>query len=126
MNILVVDDSRLARKRVKNNLEEAQIEHVFFEAGDGLEALEIMRKEPIYLVVTDVEMPRMNGLELIEEIRKSDVDIEIIVISSVVNPSIVKIIKSDKKTNFIKKPFNFEVFKSALEKIDHNISLQSE
>ena len=65
--ILVVDDSITTRTMEKNLLEAAGYQvHV---AVDGIEAWALLRSEPIDLVVSDVDMPRMNGLELTAKIR---------------------------------------------------------
>ena len=66
--ILIVDDIALNREVIKTILDR---EFDVFEAQDGLEALEILReRRGITLVITDIQMPRMNGLKLIQEIRK--------------------------------------------------------
>ncbi len=65
--ILVVDDSITTRTMEKNLLEGAGYQvHV---AVDGMEAWAVLRSMPIDLVVSDVDMPRMNGLELTEKVR---------------------------------------------------------
>ncbi|HIP62245.1 MAG TPA: response regulator transcription factor, partial [Sulfurovum sp.] len=54
----------------------------FHTASDGVRALEIFNKEPIDLLLVDIELPKMNGIELIKHIRKTDKDVPIIVISA--------------------------------------------
>lgn len=83
LKVLIVDD-------VKSNLEFYKVAFgkyfsVCDEANDGQEALEMYNQNPDYydLIVTDVEMPRMSGLELVEEIRKSNMNQSIIVITAV-------------------------------------------
>lgn len=66
-NILIVDDEQLIVKRVKTILEEYA--DTVFTAYNGLEALEILKKEEIYCVISDINMPKMNGVELIKKIR---------------------------------------------------------
>jgi len=69
--ILVVDDS----KTVRNLLSYILKSHGFRvkRAPDGIEALEMVFRENFDLVITDINMPRMDGLELIRLIRKEDV-----------------------------------------------------
>lgn len=62
--IMLVDDSSSARVRVRQAFAAAGYSVV--EAVDGVDALEKLHREPIELVVCDVNMPRMNGVELLE------------------------------------------------------------
>lgn len=66
--ILAVDDSRSMRRMVNFTLESAG--HEVILAEDGLDALEKARDRTVQLVLTDVNMPRMDGLSLIRELRK--------------------------------------------------------
>lgn len=68
LEVLIVDDSKLMRKHIRRVLGAMGIER-FTEARDGLEALEQIRKNFFDLVVTDYNMPRMDGQELIDHIR---------------------------------------------------------
>lgn len=66
-NILVVDDSMLMRTVLQDTLLEAGFQ--VFVASDGVEALELLQKETIHLIVADLNMPRLDGLELTRTIR---------------------------------------------------------
>jgi two-component system chemotaxis sensor kinase CheA len=66
-SILVAEDAITARMLLKNILESAGYEVV--TAVDGAEALTMLRSRPFDLVVTDVEMPRIDGFELTQKIR---------------------------------------------------------
>lgn len=70
MNVLVVDDSRMARLAVRNLLQAAG--HQVTDAGDGREAMEVLRAGQCRLVLSDWEMPEMDGLELCRRIRHED------------------------------------------------------
>ncbi len=80
--ILVVDDSATVRKLIINILKGADYETV--EAVDGVDALEKLAQEDIDLIIADLNMPRMNGLELIRTIRKDPVysDIPIVMLTT--------------------------------------------
>jgi len=65
--ILAVDDSASMRQMVSFTLRNAG--HEVLEAADGREALEIARKTPVNLVLSDVNMPNMDGIQLIRELR---------------------------------------------------------
>jgi len=66
-SVLAVDDSASMRDLVRFVLERAGYKVV--HASDGVEALEVARKETVDLVLTDVNMPRMDGIELIRNLR---------------------------------------------------------
>lgn len=67
--ILVVDDSSTVRKLITYVLSKGNYETI--EAGDGIEALEKLALNQIDLIIADLNMPRMDGLELIRTIRES-------------------------------------------------------
>ena len=65
--ILTVDDSSTMRQMIVFTLKEAGFE--ILEAGDGMEALERAKGQKLSLVITDVNMPRMDGITLVKELR---------------------------------------------------------
>lgn len=66
--ILIVDDSPTMRRIIKNTLERlGHRESV--EAGNGKEALQQLREHPVNFIITDWNMPEMNGLEFVTELR---------------------------------------------------------
>lgn len=67
--VLTVDDSAVARRQVREALQSAGID--VCEAGEGVEALWRARQERFDLVLTDLHMPTMDGLQLIRELRKT-------------------------------------------------------
>ncbi len=71
IRVLVVEDSPAMRAFVRAALEEGGFEVT--EAGNGFEALRLLPRERFELVVTDINMPDIHGLELIAFMRKSDV-----------------------------------------------------
>jgi len=81
-NVLLVEDSIVTRKRERDMLTERSLN--VFEASNGKEALEYLDKQQFDAVITDIEMPVMNGLELITRIRSNAgfSNIPVIVVSS--------------------------------------------
>ena len=71
MRLLVVDDFRTMRRVLRSLLREMGLDDVD-EAGDGAAALERLRAEPADLVITDIEMPTLNGFELLSAIKKDE------------------------------------------------------
>jgi CheY-like chemotaxis protein len=70
MNILLVDDIATNRKLLRVTLEAEG--HATIEAADGIEALEILARETVDAVISDILMPNMDGFRLCHEIRKSE------------------------------------------------------
>lgn len=70
--ILVVDDSRLFRKMIISTIQTTFKEFGIVEAEDGLDALEKLNQNNINLIILDINMPHMNGLEFMKLKRKSE------------------------------------------------------
>jgi DNA-binding response OmpR family regulator len=79
--VLVVDDSSTMRQLVRMMVIKYTGCEVL-EARDGQEAFEMIGAEPFDLVVTDINMPRMHGLALIEKMRKEGHDLPIIIVTT--------------------------------------------
>ncbi|MGB0722398.1 MAG: response regulator [Gammaproteobacteria bacterium] len=72
MRVLIVDDSGVTRKMVARALRQAGLElDVVHEAGDGLEGLEVLGRETVDLVISDWNMPNMDGPGFVRALRKS-------------------------------------------------------
>lgn len=70
MNILIVDDDAIIKKWLSMLLGQIHTcQKTVFEASSGMEALDICRDHPIDLVITDIVMPQMNGLEMLQELK---------------------------------------------------------
>jgi two-component system chemotaxis response regulator CheY len=115
--ILIVDDSATTRGFIKRTLRLSGFEvEATYEAGDGVEALEALRTTRIDLVLTDLHMPRMDGLEMVRHMRadESKRKIPVVVVSS--SPAVQRIeeMKGEGVQGYIAKPFTPESFRQAL------------
>ena len=90
--ILVVDDDKHTRKLIQAVLENEH--YTVFTATDGENALEVMDREFIDLVVLDVMMPKMDGYEFTSILRKNNINLPILMVSA-------KQLPADKKKGFI-------------------------
>jgi len=71
ITVLIVDDSSVMRKIVERSLRQAGIEIAqVFEAGNGLEALAVLNERKVNLVLCDINMPAMDGLEFVKQLSK--------------------------------------------------------
>lgn len=81
IKLLIVDDEVIIRNSLKNKIECSDNEIIFEEAKDGIEALQIALNLRPDIVITDVRMPQMNGIQFITELKKILPDIQTIFIS---------------------------------------------
>ncbi len=115
MNILVVDDSAMTRMVAKKTLGTLGYEDVF-EAEDGAQALDIFKQNSIDVVFTDWNMPNMNGLELLIEIRKINKDVPVIMITTEGSRSKVVEAVQNGISDYLVKPFTPANLKEKLSK----------
>jgi two-component system chemotaxis response regulator CheY len=107
-NILVVDDSPAMRRVVKRVIEICGVDTgKLLEAGDGLQALKVLRSEWVDLVMTDINMPEMDGEQLVMEIREDSMleSIPVLVISTDQSEGRMKQMLALGANGYISKPF---------------------
>lgn len=80
MKFLVVDDDLLIRKLLSYKLSAKG--YICFEAINGLDALTVLHKEKIDVIITDISMPEMDGVELVQNIRYLKFDIPVFAITA--------------------------------------------
>jgi two-component system, chemotaxis family, chemotaxis protein CheY len=115
-NIVIVEDFNTSRQIIKKTLEKEG--YVIHEAADGREALRFFDGSPVDLVVSDYNMPHMNGGELAEYIRSKDVYkyIPILMLSTETDSEKQKRATSAKITAWVPKPFEVAHFLKIVEK----------
>ena len=107
-NVLLVDDSSTMRKIIGRSLRQAGIEFDnIFEAGDGLEALAVLEKEKVDIVLSDINMPNMDGIAFLREKSNRDnmKSIPVLMISTETGDDIIGEAKALGAVGSIKKPF---------------------
>ena len=81
INVVLADDHVLVRDGIKALLEDQDGIRVVDEASNGLEALEVIKKSKPHLLIVDIRMPEMNGIEVVAEINKLYKDVRTLVLS---------------------------------------------
>ena len=116
MKFLIVDDSSTMRRIVMNTLKRLGYED-FVEAADGEQALKKLAEGGVECIITDWNMPNMNGLELILAIRKGNPTIPIMMVTT--NAATTDLIEAIKAgaNNYIVKPFTPETLEAKLKAI---------
>ena len=117
LDILIVDDSAAIRKILQRVLRQADVDvGQVYEAGDGLEALETLKNHKVHLVLADVNMPNMNGMQLLAEI-KSDAELASVpVIMVTTEGSQSKVMEAAQlgAAGYIRKPFSADQIKDKI------------
>ena len=116
-SVLAVDDSPSLRKLVVAVLTEAG--HTVVEAQDGQEALAMAREHAVQLVVTDVNMPKMDGLTLVRELRTLAPYkyIPILVLTTEMDPAKKAEAKASGATGWLVKPFDPNKLQSTIRRV---------
>lgn len=111
--ILIVDDSALSRRTLRRILETAGYEVV--EADDGMTALEVYFLEKPNLVLLDLVMKGMYGLDVLVKLREMDPNALVVVASADIQSSTRKLVDDAGALAFINKPFTSEPVIAAVE-----------
>jgi len=118
MKMLVVDDFATMRKVVRNLLKQVGYENIV-EAEDGAIALRVLKTQKIDFVISDWNMPNMNGLELLKAVRADD-DLGktpfLMVTAEALQENVIAAVKAG-VSNYIVKPFTAEVLNDKIKKI---------
>jgi two-component system, chemotaxis family, chemotaxis protein CheY len=113
--ILIVDDSVTVREQVRQAL--ATTAYAVVEASDGVEGLERLRAGDIDLVLCDINMPRMTGIEMLEELRKQGSKVPIIMLTTEGQPSMIRRAKECGARGWIVKPFRPQLLLMAISNV---------
>lgn len=119
-NILVVDDSLPMRGVIKKTIKASGFAMANYEdAADGAEALKILKAKWFDIVVTDYNMPNMNGVELIEAMKKDELlrSIPVLVVTTEGSKARVDEFTEKGAAGYIKKPFTPEAIRTKLHEI---------
>lgn len=118
LRVLVVDDMSTSRGVIAQALDGMGIQHVAL-ASDGASALQSMAASPVHLVVSDFNMPGMNGLELLNKIRSNAATQKVgfLLITGRATKEIVEAGRKLGMNNLIQKPFDAPTLRTAIEAV---------
>ena len=117
LDILIVDDSAAIRKILQRVLGQAEIPvGSVYEAGDGAAALEILKRQKVGLVLSDINMPNMDGLQLLGHIRANEEwrHVPVVMITTEGAAARVQEAVALGATGYVRKPFTAEQIKEKL------------
>ncbi len=118
MKVLVVDDFATMRRIVKNILKQLGYNNIV-EADDGTTALEILEKEKVDLIISDWNMPKMTGLDLLKNVRGNAemADTPFIMVTAEAQQDNIILAVKAKVSQYIVKPFTAETLGEKIDKI---------
>ncbi len=118
MKVLVVDDFATMRRIVKNILTQLGYKNVI-EADDGTTALDVLKAEKIDLIISDWNMPKMTGLDLLKAVRadSSMANTPFIMVTAEAQQDNIILAVKAKVSQYIVKPFTAETLAEKLQKI---------
>ena len=116
MKVVIVDDSDFSRSIIRKMLTEEGVE-IVGEAASAEAALVVIKEKKPNIVITDIVMPEVSGIELTEKINQNFNDISVIVISSLSQEHVVLEAIGAGASDFIAKPIQKQQLIDSLEKI---------
>ncbi len=120
VNILIVDDSETVREIIVKTLGMAGVEtNEIHQAANGEEALQLLKDSWVDLVFSDINMPVMNGIEMIDRMKDDEVlkTIPIVVVTTEGSATRIEKLKERGITTYIRKPFTPEDIRNVVEEL---------
>jgi two-component system chemotaxis response regulator CheY len=117
IDVLIVDDSAAIRKILRRVLDQADlVMDKIHEAGDGLEALEILKSSTVQLILCDINMPNMDGIELLQQLKAKEPLRSVPVIMVTTEGSHARVMQALElgAAGYVKKPFTAAQIKEKL------------
>lgn len=116
-SLMIVDDSVTMRRIIIRTMRMSGLEFdEIVEAGNGREALEKLNENPVNIILCDVNMPEMNGTELVKQVRQMDscANTKIVMVSTESAQGFIQEMLSCGANGYITKPFSPEKFEEKL------------
>lgn len=118
LRILVVDDTSTSRMLIRDSLEQIGLRNIFL-ANDGEQALHFMMNTPAHLIISDINMPKLDGLGLLKAIRGYNPTkrVPFIILTGRAEKTLLESAIKLGVNNYLTKPFTSASLKTALESI---------
>ncbi len=127
-NILLVDDNKQVTDNLRLVLTSCISEVLFRTAENGMEAVEILKSQPIDLILTDINMPVMDGYGLIEFRNRNCPRVPLVAMTADASPDVIRRLAVLGITDCLEKPFSYDsvtkVFRDKLAAIQPGPALQ--
>ncbi len=120
LSILYIEDDIEVKKDIIELLK--VMFKIVYQADNGLDGFDIYNEKSPDIILTDIDMPKMNGIDFIKEVRKNDNNTQIIIISSYDDKKYLYEAVKLKLEDYILKPFSYKKFLNALENVIQKLS----
>ena len=123
LSVLLVDDSRSMRAFIRRLFRISGLAvGDCLEAENGAEALEVLRRQTVDLIITDINMPVMNGEEFVRELGEDPAlrSIPVLVLSTDATPKRIRELAGLGARGYVKKPFLPELLRAEIERVVHS------
>ncbi len=116
IKILIVDDEVRLCKLIKRGLEQLSDDYIIETANSGMEAIEILRKSAFDVIVTDIRMPVISGIELLNMADEIQGNLQKIIMTGhgSMDTEVQAALKQSDPINYFKKPVSFEVLHNTI------------
>lgn len=116
--VLIVDDSPVMRTFIRRVMDTSGFDvGVYFQASDGEEALSILAEEWVDVILTDINMPKMNGEQLLRLIDERKIEVPVVVVSTDATAVRVAQMRTLGAKGYVTKPFTPELLREELERV---------
>lgn len=120
-NILIVDDEKIERNGIRFLIKQFGLDLVIHEANNGLKALEFLKQNQVDILLTDVKMPFMDGIELCSEVRKRGWNMKILIFSGYSEFEYARMAVKLGVSDYILKPVDPEEFQPIMNRVVHEL-----
>jgi DNA-binding NtrC family response regulator len=124
IGVLIIDDQEMVRGLCQQVIE--SLGYSCYQAESGEQAMEIAERQPIDIIIADLKLPGLSGIELLERVKASNPRIEVIIMTGYASvTSAVQAMKLG-AADYIVKPFSPEEMKVLVERVAHTLDLKDE
>ncbi len=108
INILIIDDNRMLRNSISDYLGFMVKDCTILTADDGQNGIELLKSNPVNLVLTDLEMPGMDGYQVIDYAKKNHPDVPVVIMTGSWSFDLSELVFKTGIVCCLEKPFRFE------------------
>lgn len=118
MKVMIADDQQTSRLLIRSALADIGIKNVAM-AKDGQEAMDMLLRQPVHLIISDYHMPRLNGVEFLRAVRMNPPTRQsaFFLLTGVENTEFLKLAMELKVNNYLKKPVSTPELKKKIEAV---------
>ena len=116
--VLIVDDSPVMRTFIRRVMDTSGLDvSACFQASDGEEALSVLAREWVDVILTDINMPKMNGEELLRSIESRNIGVPVVVVTTDATTVRVNQMLTLGAKGYVTKPFSPEALREEMERV---------